>query len=379
MTSVSIQGTSMHLKEIVNSLCSTAKSGLKQYYTAPKESLPYSSRLDKAGQWSNIGHSIRYAAISQIGISKWIKYHPGDEGLLPDLISVLRSRLGDIDHIGDIALVLWAGIESGADNCDQFAKVLVQCWAKQSDSCDAVELGWVVQACTVAISESDFLESQLRPVLDDAHKRLSCLFDAKHGLFQRHNRMGVREVISRRVACFADQVYPIVAMSTYGSTFDDEASISFAGTAAEQICRYQGGLGQWEWHYDVPGGKVCEEYPVFSVHQDAMAPMAIFAADKACGVNHMKEIELGTRWLIGANELNANMVLEDSGMIWREIRRREPNKFSRKIRSLCCVLGMDESHKLTGRCFNDFVINYECRPYHLGWVLYAWADFEAED
>ncbi len=371
---ISKNRTNYDLDEMVEIVCTAAKIGqVKCYEKASK--LPYTRKPDKEGNWELKNDSFRYAAISQIGISKWLRYHAHDREMLPDLWPRISRGFERIDHVGDFALSLWAGIESGEGNCDQFAQALEQCWDEQAGSCNAVELGWIVHACTISIRQSDFFESHLRPVLDDAHKRLSCLFDAEHNLFQRHNRKEIHEVISRRVACFADQVYPILAMSTFGTTFDDKTSIDFAGRAVEQICRFQGDLGQWQWHYDVLGGKVCEEYPVFSVHQDAMAPMAIIAADRACGTNHMKEIELGMRWLFGANELDMHMVLEDKGIIWRDIERREPNRFSRVVRSLCCLTGMDGLHKLTGKCFNRFIINYECRPYHLGWILYAWADY----
>ena len=371
---ISKNRTNYDLDEMVACVCTAAKTGQTKCYEEASK-LPYTRKPDKESNWGLKNDSLRYAAISQVGISRWLRYHAHDREMLPDLWPRILQRLERITRIGDLALSLWAGIESGEDNCDQFAQTLKRCWDEQADSCNAVELGWIVQACTIAIRQSGFFESHLRPVLDDAHKRLSRLFDVEHNLFQRHNRTGTHEIISRRVACFADQVYPILAMSTFGTTFDDKTSIDFAGRAVEQICRFQGDLGQWQWHYDVLGGKVCEEYPVFSVHQDAMAPVAIIAADKACGVDHTKEIELGMRWLFGANELEVDMVLQDKGIIWRDIERREPNQFSRVARSLCCITGMDKLHKLAGGCFDKFVINHECRPYHLGWILYAWAEY----
>jgi hypothetical protein len=35
-------------------------------------------------------------------------------------------------------------------------------------------------------------------------------------------------------------------------------------------------------------------------------------------------------------------------------------------------------HRLAGKCFFGFRINRKCRPYHLGWILYAWADYRSE-
>lgn len=360
---------------IMGVLCKTAKKGLASCYAEPLK-LPHTIRVWAGSSVKREGDSIRYAAVSQIGIRQWLVHHPEDKEFMPDIWPAISKRSSEIQGIGDLALCLWAAVDSEKENAETFARLLSKSWPQQSHLCNAVELGWIVQAGTLCMQSNEGrIGEMICPVLRDSHRMLKELFCDECNLFRRHNRGGIREVISRRVACFADQVYPILAMSTFGTTFDDKTSIDFAGRAVEQICRFQGDLGQWQWHYDVPGGKVCEEYPVFSVHQDAMAPMAIIAADKACGVDHTKEIELGMRWLFGANELDIDMVLEDKGIIWRDIKRREPKRFSRMARSLCCVTGMDKLHKLVGGCFDKFIINYECRPYHLGWILYAWADY----
>ncbi|HGY11576.1 MAG TPA: hypothetical protein ENK36_04360 [Desulfobacterales bacterium] len=82
------------------------------------------------------------------------------------------------------------------------------------------------------------------------------------------------------------------------------------------------------------------------------------------------------KWLLGSNELKKNLVLEKKGLVWRNIERKEPNLTTRTIRSLCCLSGLDGLHEKTGHWFKKFKVNYECRPYHLGWILYAWADYK---
>ena len=41
---------------------------------------------------------------------------------------------------------------------------------------------------------------------------------------------------------------------------------------------------------DVRTGRVIEGYPVYAIHQDAMGPMALFALEDACGVQHWDEV-----------------------------------------------------------------------------------------
>lgn len=364
------------LHQMVESLTEIAKAGLGQYYTNANNGLPYSTTIDPDGEWKISGVSLRYAAISQIGLGRWIEYHPEDRVHLPDLWLRIVDNHHRITHIGDLALALWAGIESKASNSRLFADAVSDAWQNQGYTCNAVELAWILQACTLAMRQDD-LQPYVQTLMEEVKNRLLTLFQSQQSLFRRHNRGGFKEAVSRRIACFADQVYPILALCTYGQFFEDNQCIEVAQKTVERICRLQGPLGQWWWHYDTEEGKICEEYPVFSVHQDAMAPMAIMASDRLTGQNHSREIERGLRWLWGQNELNECLVLYDAGIIWRDIEKRELAKISRSVRALLCVANLKLLHTLAGRSFLGFCINHECRPYHLGWILYAWADYDS--
>ena len=50
---------------------------------------------------------------------------------------------------------------------------------------------------------------------------------------------------------------------------------------ADALCRLQGPAGQWWWIYDVERGTPAIRYPVYSIHQDAMGPMALLAVSLA--------------------------------------------------------------------------------------------------
>jgi hypothetical protein len=370
-------GKNIKFTTTIATLCTTAKKGLATCYGDSTNPLPYTSKLHPNATVQPEGYSIRYAAISQIGIGAWLKSHRDDKASLPNLWTRIIDNYHKITHCGDFALALWAAAVGNAEHCELFAKALSNNWQSQKNLCNVVELGWIVQSCTAALAEHTELEPYLRPVLNEAIPRLVLLYQPQQRLFRRHNRTGLKEIISSRIASFADQVYPILALANYGRLFADKQSIEIAGNVAEQICRLQGPLGQWWWHYDTGSGEVSEEYPVFSVHQDSMAPMAIMASDKATGENHLGEIERGIRWLLGNNELHTNLLLDEAGIIWRDIEKREPAKLSRSIRALFCVSGLHSLNKLVGKCFIGFRINYECRPYHLGWILYAWAGYRA--
>lgn len=369
----------MNYTSMVKTFSEIARKGLNLYYKESMVNLPYTTRPNGYSNWNLIGKSIRYAAICQIGINKWITHHPDDKTELPDLWPAILSQIPNIQDVGDAALCLWAAADSRSMDADKFANLLVNLWPDKKYSCNAVELGWIVQAGTLCLQAGQrAIIDIIKPILDESHRMLKGLFHPKTGLFQRHCRGG-RFSIQKRIACFADQVYPIIAMSTYGQVFDDRWSKQAALSAMESICKHQGSLGQWMWHYDVEDGKVCEEYPVFSVHQHAMAPMAILIADEVNNSDHTKQLELGMCWLFGNNELGQNLVCPEEGIIWRDIERKEPFKMSRLFRGASCVFSLERTHRWLKTSPLGYKVNYECRPYELGWILYAWADYKLKD
>ena len=177
------------------------------------------------------------------------------------------------------------------------------------------------------------------------------------------------------VACFADQVYPIQALSEYTRAGGHPQALAIAADCAARVCELQGPAGQWWWHYDARTGTVLEEYPVYAIHQDAMAPMALFALSRAGGPQHELAVTRGMEWLTAAPELDGGGLIDASNAtLWRKVARREPNKTSRYLHA--AVSRFREGARVPGldRLFPPGVVDCEDRPYHWGWFLYAWAN-----
>ena len=366
-----LQKLSAEAQELVELLCSVAEKGLTNCYS--QQNL-YAKQygLENYQPHLSMPWNLRYIIIAQIGIKRWLSSRESENNGLPDLWDYIRSQTARIKSAGDLALATWAAVETDADDYWIFLERLVKNWMKLRQSCNAVELAWVVQGL-VRFSQHEILPDKAADILKDAHDRLTELHNPQNGLFARHNRKGFKEVLSRRIACFADQVYPIMAMANYGAAFGDIASIDIASKTADTICRLQGLQGQWWWHYDVKDGIVSEEYPVFSVHQDAMAPMALLAVDDAAATDHSRYIEKGLFWLPTADDVRPTMIVPQEGIIWRDVHRREVHKMYRVARGALIAGELRSIHRLAGRNLLGYVINKECRPYELGWVLYAWA------
>lgn len=352
-------------------LCTTAKKGLANYYFG-KGFLEGDPNFDNDEDRLKMAWNLRYIIMAQIGIRRWL-HSCSDNTQLPDFWEYILSRSYKINNAGDLGLAIWAGVESNADDCRTFAEKLVSNWGRLGKACNAVELAWVLQG-VVRFSQRQPMTNGMTDLLKDACHKLMGLYCRDTALFAKHRRRSFREAISRRIACFADQVYPILALASYGRHFNDSMSVDAAVAVADTICRLQGPRGQWWWHYDVNTGIVAEEYPVFSVHQDGMAPMALLAIDKVAGTNHRSYVEKGLTWLNKQNELNVTMLMAERGVIWRNIHRREVGKMYRLARSVLLTAGCDRAHRLAGRNLFGYAVNKECRPYHLGWILYAWAN-----
>jgi hypothetical protein len=215
------------------------------------------------------------------------------------------------------------------------------------------------------------MEGWTKDLRRDLAARLLASFSHRSGIFPHvvgEAGSGARS----HVSCFADLVYPIHALSHYFKVSGEAAARDAARRCAEQICRLQGPAGQWWWHYDRRTGRVIEPYPVYSIHQDAMAPMALFAAAEATGASFDGPIGRGLAWIESAPELDGEP-LEDAAedLVWRKVARREPGKLCRFVQAAASRLHPALRVPGLDTLFPPRVVDYECRPYHMGWLLYA--------
>src|SRR4029077_5698229 len=84
----------------------------------------------------------------------------------------------------------------------------------------------------------------------------------------------------------------------------------------------QGEMGQWWFRYDKRACCVVNRYPVFSLHQDGIAPVGLLALGEATGQSFHASIYKGLSWTAGANELGCDLRNLDRGLIWDAIGRR---------------------------------------------------------
>ena len=312
------------------------------------------------------GLSDRYAAITLLGLATEAPdaARQALKGSTPgEVWRRLAPRVASAPNMGDTALTLWAGVALGEPAREPLLARLLELRPADADHA-TVEVAWALAALTVDA------EAPVGDLRERLARRLIGAQNDRSGAFP--HRLGGGGGLRAHVCCFADLVYPIQALSMRQLHSGDPAAAAAARRAAELIVRRQGAAGQWWWHYDLRTGEVVEGYPVYAIHQDAMAPMALFAARKATGVDFSGAVERGLDWLERSPELGGGSLVDDeAGLIWRKVARREPLKLSRSLQAAASFVHPSLRVPAIDRVFPPVAIDYEDRPYHLGWLLHA--------
>jgi hypothetical protein len=282
-----------------------------------------------------------------------------------------------IQGAGDLGLMIWLTAEFAPDQLSRFFHQtgLVTALERYSDARQArtTELAWFLAGLSHAAMESEKTASHVRDLAVAAYQRLK-RNQGKHGFFGHLNENNSFSGILRgRIGSFADQIYPIYALSKYATAFHVEEALGPALHCASAICSAQGALGQWWWLYDSHTGRISSRYPVYAVHQHGMAPMGLFALEQATGQSFKEHIYRGLRWVYASNELGIDMRDLRQNVIWRCIRPR--NKWTKYWSTASSLVRTPKDNASVG----PLEVLFEERPYESGWLLYAFAPFDGSE
>ncbi len=356
------------LLETVKNLRAMSVRGLARMYLPNERMFCHCIRRGPMGDIPE-GISRRYTAITLIGLatectdaarSACGDTAPGD---------VCGRLLEDIDHVenmGDVALTLWAAVLwDHADKRKAFDRLLQLDPSRGAHP--TVEIAWALTALSVKNAAAGDLN-----LAGKVCKRLLSAFHRETGVFPHWPKDAPTSALRGHVSCFADMVYPVQALSCYAQTTSDSAAITAAKQAGEHMVRNQGPAGQWWWHFDARSGRVVEGFPVYTVHQDSMAPMALFALQDAGGPDSSAAINEGLRWLIASPEIDGRTLIDnEADLIWRKVARHEPGKLTRGVQAVASRIHPSMRAPGVNMLFRPGFVDYECRPYHLGWILHA--------
>ncbi|MBI4581889.1 MAG: hypothetical protein HY718_19485 [Planctomycetes bacterium] len=357
------------LNSAVADMRSIALSALPRMYRPDQRLFAFRLRR-RRGMDVLEGISRRYTAIVLIGLAgesetlgREILHGNSREEICGGLLDA-ASRAEDP---GEVALTLWAARVLGHPRAS-VALERLRSMRPDDGPIPTVELAWSLAALAMPGSAADD-EALTRRIAD----RLMASFREVSGLFPHYPEGACPSRFRAHVCCYADLAYPIQALSAFYLATGDERAIDMARRCATRMCELQGSDGQWWWHYDVRTGQVLERFPVYAVHQDGMGPMALLALERAGGDDHTDSIKRGVRWLYEPPELDGSLIDREAQVIWRKVARREPRKLARRLQA--AVSSVHSSLRAPGveLLFPPRSVDYETRPYHMGWILHAFA------
>lgn len=367
------------LEETVRPLIQLSLTGLERMWMRDQGLFCFTVRDGKRGPLPE-GISLRYTAITLLGLHR----AEANGWTVPlDIKTILRQSVDAAPttrNIGTLALILWASAaltQKVDPKIDAAIRSHGPFYQEAGNGVYATtELAWLLIAMIEAAEVSSGSErTRFEETAHLAYRLLKRNFHSESSLFSFSTQVSNSwtRPLRSRLGFFDGQVYGIYAFAQYARHFSDGEALSHAKRCAERICDFQGERGEWAWHYNALRGKVIDQYPVYAVHQHGMAPLALKGLSEISTGDYRLEIMRGLQWLLGENPLGYRFVDEAHSVIWRSMKRRPPlakaiylNKVASFIGPTGWISALDHPGLMT--------IDRECRPYELGWLLFAFSD-----
>ncbi len=339
-------------------LCRETSAFLDAVYSEKLALYPFTTSVVGGSYVNGYQHgAVRYSINTLLG-----RLHAGSDRVGPEL-EELRRRYGATLDAGDRGLLLVLLAELGMDLDEELAAARSSVEAVGADSLNLQDASWLVwgasRAAAAGASGADALAHTLRAAV----ARLE-----GPGALARH-------VHARRRAdlvSFGSTVYYLRALREYAAVFDDELALSRFERGVRAALGFQGALGEWPWMISVSRAVALDVYPVYSVHQLAMAMLFLLPALDD-GIDGAADAIRGSyRWVLGENERGVVFAERDPFIVYRSLERDEAlpklRRFARaSVRSVLRRPAPVGAARTTR-------INPEWRSYEGGWLLYAWAD-----
>jgi hypothetical protein len=360
------QQTILRLKDV-------AVNGLVPMFDVKKQLFCFKLKQTATGLVRE-GISPRYTVITLMGLHRLQESGTTSPIEINRVFDGLLANTDWVDNIGDLGLLLWLCALMAPDRLDEVDRRLEVKTAltrfRDGRQGHTMELAWFLSGLSHGSLARPHFLPESRDLAFETYRRLIRNQDGQ-GLFCHVVRnKSIAGMLRGGIGSFADQVYPIYAMTKFSQAYQFGQATERALDCALTICEAQGSRGQWWWHYNSSAGRVVDGFPIFSVHQHGMGPMTLFTLGEAIQSDFSPWIYKGLQW-ISDNELGFDMEDISSNIIWRSIACPAPTRcWNAAIGALTQREHRESCHGLK--------VTFECRPYELGWLLYAFADKEGQ-
>jgi hypothetical protein len=314
---------------------------------------------------ANRGRSLRYTLMVALGFSRAEQAGysmPRNSKELADIVLLHADEL----TAGDRGLALWLLTRLGDARAESLVAELSNLAVEALVPLEGMEIGWLVvgaaHARQAGLPGADVLHDRFLQVLRSRRAKRTPLY---HHLGTSRGRALLPN--------FATQVYSLLALAESARVANDSTALAEAVRLAELLVALRHADAGWPWLYHAERGTVVEAYQIYSVHQDAMAPMAFFALADATGDAQYARLGAdGLPWCFGRNELGFDFYDAEARFAHRAIKRRGwADRGELWANTASALVRLDRRVQL-----GQSEINTTCRPYHQGWIIEAWAGRE---
>lgn len=335
--------------------------------------------LVEDGRYVNWQPNLLYSTVSLLGILRQRRASPDSIVPVGRSLDALHSAAPlryDLNVLGNL-------MAACAEAEDPRAAVLVEQVADRAErgTLGLNGLGNTLHGLACVAERFPDLRDRARRAADVCARELLDFFIPSVDLF-RMNFPGPRSpmgTLQAFITSFAGQVYPLHGLTAYYRFTGDPVPEQMI-RVADRIVEEQGRLGQWWWIYSTRKREVIQGYPVYSVHQDGMAFIALSPFGELGQRPYDDALALGLDWLYGENELSVSLVDDGPPFIPRCIQRAGSDAdgtYGLSRRGFAGVLAGQLRPPADGggkqAAPSDLEVLRECRSYHLGWVLCAHA------
>ena len=310
------------------------------------------------------GESVRYSIMVLLGALRRQDHHEGAPSVDVEGLHHAIARRRDTLGVGDLGLLLWAEARMGTGSADL---TLARLERRSADAAaiahlEGMEVAWFVLGAAAATAAG----LPARDLFTTAFDHLGTRRSPSSPLFRHTGRGGGRALLPN----FATQIYTLLALAESARHGLRPEATCQARALADTLIALRLPDAAWPWLFHADRATVVEPYEIYSVHQDAMAPMALFALAEVTGdPAYARAAREGLDWCFGRNELGFRFYDPVNAFAHRSIRRRgwahRANLWANA--ALGGMLGLSRTD------LGDVEVNATCRPYHLGWVLEAWS------
>jgi hypothetical protein len=360
-------------KPCLGELGSASASLLERMYDPDAALFAFSTRLGERGGLVHTfehPHTVRYTINTLLGLQRAEANEASDlvaRGTDRMVDRFLARHLDRTTNPADLGLLLLVLVEGGREEAllDELVGRIARTFERTSPHRFTIQdLAWMLWGTSVAArvgaAGAEGLAERLFALVNESFVDSQSLL-ARHSL-SRHRG---------RIVSFGGTVYFLRAAYEYAALSGESRPARLFESGIRAMLGIQGPRGEWPWMISVRSGIPLDFYPVFGVHQDSMAMLFLLPALDDGLVDVEDAVARSLAWSRGENELGEPMYGRDRFFAYRSIRRDQKLVRQRRYaRSLARAL-VDRPASLTGG--KGLVVNRECRSYHLGWILFAWA------